>query len=43
MYSSQYVILFAIFAILFTGIVSVVPVSFPNNHFVIAQASSKTK
>ncbi len=42
MYSSQHVISFTIFAILFTGIVLVAPVGFSNSHFAIAQANSKT-
>jgi hypothetical protein len=41
-YSSQHVISFALFAILFAGIVLVAPVGFPNNHLAIAQVNSKT-
>jgi hypothetical protein len=42
MCSSQHVISFAIFTILFTEIVLVAPVGFSNYHLAIAQANSKT-
>jgi hypothetical protein len=42
MYSSKNVISYAIFAILFIGIILVAPVGFSNNYFAIAQANSKT-
>jgi hypothetical protein len=42
MYSSQNIISFTICTILFTGIVLVAPIGFPNNHLAIAQTNSKT-